>query len=260
MEGAREREPARFAALAAADPRVLALVIAEITSGETCFFREPAQLDWLRRAVLPRFEARRRAGQPPRLWSAGCATGEEAYSLAILVREAGWADRAMVLGTDVARPRLEAARRARYGRWSLRAVPEEMVARWFTRRGAHFRVVPRIRDAVTFRDHNLAAGDWPGGDSGIADMDVVLCRHVLVYLDPPTMLAVAERLLRTLAPEGWLLVGASDPALHELVSCEVVTTGAGVAYRRAAERASGASATFHPTLPAATTPSGGPAA
>lgn len=225
-------EPIELARRVAREDPVLDALLAEVTIGETYFFRESGQLDVLRDVVFPGFRARRGAARPLRVWSAGCASGEEPYTLAILLREGGWRNGFTVLGTDVARPRLHAAERGRYTRWSLRGVAEERVTRYFIQRGSHYFLRPELRAAVEFRPLNLADDGWPGGESGIGAMDVVLCRNVLIYFDRDTVAAVARRLLASLGDDGWLLLGASDPMLADLVPCETVVTGAGLAYRR----------------------------
>jgi chemotaxis protein methyltransferase CheR len=208
-------------------------VLAELTVGETYFFREPSQLALLGSHVLPDLRERRSADTPLRIWSAGCASGEEPYTIAILLREMGWVHPTRILGTDVARPRLEAARRARYTRWSMRGASEERVARWFERRGAQFQLDPSVCESVEFAPLNLIADDYPSAESGTAMQDVVLCRNVLIYFDMAGVEQIASRLLASLAPDGWLLLGASDPPLASLVPCEVMVLPGGIAYRRA---------------------------
>ena len=256
----RLADPLRLAKRAERDPEVLAAVLAEVTIGETYFFREPGQLDVIRDTVLPALRDRRSARLPLRVWSAGCATGEEPYTLAILLREAGWEGMATVLGTDLSRPRLAAAERARYTSWSMRGLAEERLDRYFLRRGKHFLLHPEIRAMVELRPLNLAEDSFPGGESGIGDMDVVLCRNVLIYFDRDTVAAVAGRLLASLSDDGWLFLGASDPMLTELVPCETVVTAAGLAYRRRRARAAVAVGGRRPAAALHTLGGGSPAA
>lgn len=152
--------------------------------------------------------------------------------MAILLRDAGLGDRASILGTDISLPRLARARRARYSAWSLRGVPEEIVRRDFRRHGKQYQLRGELREAVTFRPLNLAEESYPSLASGAWEMDLVLCRNVLIYLDPEVVAGVARRLMRSLSERGWLFLGASDPPLSGMVECEVVVTGSGVAYRR----------------------------
>ncbi len=208
-------------------------LLAELTVGETYFFREFAALDILEREVLP--AARRRAStaaRPLRIWSAGCASGAEPFSLAIRLRELGFTSPVSLLGTDVARPRLDAARRGRFTKWSLRGVSAERIARWFDARGPHFQLHPEITASVAFQQLNLIGGEYPTSEGG-EGQDLVLCRNVLIYFDMPSVRDIATRLLASLQPDGWLLLGASDPPLMDLVPCRLVMTPHGAAYRRA---------------------------
>src|SRR5688572_2242118 len=131
-------------------------LLTELTIGETFFLREPGQFEFLRSTVLPDLRAvvgHRRL----RLWSAGCATGEEAYSLSIVLHEAAWPGGASILGTDLASARLATARRGRYTAWSMRGVSEQIVSRYFERRGKQFILRADLRQSVDFRFLNLAS-------------------------------------------------------------------------------------------------------
>jgi chemotaxis protein methyltransferase CheR len=201
--------------------------------GETYFFRESGQLEFIRREVMPALLRRRSADAPVRAWSAGCASGEEPYSLAILLSELGLAARTRVLGTDLARARLAAAAEARYGRWSLRGVDDALVRRYFRERDGRYELAPEVRALARFAHLNLADHAAVQTKVGTGTMDLVLCRNVLIYLDEATVRRVAGHLLGALADDGWLFLGASDPSLADYVPCDVVVTGAGIAYRRA---------------------------
>lgn len=263
MARAGLRDPGALRTAVESGTAVLDDVIAELTIGETYFFREPRQLDVIRRVVLPELAQRSGPPRPIRMWSAGCASGEEPYSLAILLREAGWRGPAHILGTDLSAARLAAARRGRYTQWSFRGVPDAIVHRYFEAERKHFVLDPSVRALVEFRVLNLADDLYPSPASGAFGMDVILCRNVLIYFDAATVARVAARLLASLAEDGWLFLSASDPMLAGVVPCEVVVTEAGIVYRRATEasaRARSASlpAPF-PIVPPAPEPAGPPA-
>ncbi|MEX1051070.1 MAG: protein-glutamate O-methyltransferase CheR, partial [Gemmatimonadales bacterium] len=207
-------------------------LVADITVGETHFFRDTPQFDLIQNKVIPELLARRPADRPLRIWSAGCATGEEAYTLAIVAHELGLGDAARIVATDLSRAALAGARRGCYRRWSLRGVTPETEARYFEHHGDEFRFARELRDAVEFRYLNLAEDTYPSLASGIWGMDLILCRNVLIYFDAATVARVVGRLVRSLAPDGWLLLGASDPLATEFVPVDAVITTAGLAYRR----------------------------
>ena len=208
-------------------------VLAELTVGESYFFRDSAQLDLLTSEILPARMAAYGPSRPLRIWSAGCASGEEPHTLAIMLREQRWPHPARIIGTDIARPRLAAARRGRYTRWALRGVTDARIATWFERHGTYYDLDPSIRESVEYRPLNLVHDDYPSGDAATGGFDLVLCRNVMIYFDLPTVAQIATGLLASLAPDGWLVLGASDPLLAHLVPCEVVVTASGIAYRRA---------------------------
>src|SRR5262249_24082640 len=156
---------ALYAQLASAEGRpALDELLEALTIGETHFFRNRAQFAALESHILPELIARRRDTRQLRVWSAGCASGEEPYSLAIAIERqlpdvADW--QVLILATDINRQALEKARRGVYGAWSFREVPPEVQASYFIPRGREFEIVPRVRERVTFAYLNLAAEGYP---------------------------------------------------------------------------------------------------
>ncbi len=233
MQAARISDPSTYVARLDREVDLLDALVAEITIGETHFFRDAEQWALLRATIFPSLLRHRSRERPLRIWSAGCATGEEPYTAAIVIHELGAASIGHIIGTDLSRRALSAARRGVYTRWSLRGVPNETEQAYFRRAGRRYELAPAIRDSVEFRYHNLAADALPSVSAGLAAMDVVLCRNVLIYFDHATLPAVAQRLLDSLSDDGWLILGASDPPIAGLVRCEVHVTGSGLAYRKA---------------------------
>ncbi len=182
----------------------------ELTVCETYFFRNQEQFHALAEVVFP---ARMRVARTPpalRVMSAGCASGEEAYSIAIAAREAiadpSWsiAIRAVDLNPDV----LARAARGRYSAWSLRETPPQIRARWFCHSGRDMIVADTVRAGVTFELGNLASDDpqlWP-----TSAYDVIFCRNVLMYFSPDQMRAAVARIARSLAPGGFLFLGHAE--------------------------------------------------
>jgi chemotaxis protein methyltransferase CheR len=217
----------------AASEHVFDDLIAEMTVGETYFFRDPDHFEFIRQEVLPDIRRRRGIAHVLRAWSAGCASGEEAYSLAILLGEERMDRTASILATDISRAVLAKARKGVYGEWSLRC-PRPGLERHFSRQGNRFVLAEPIRRAVTFEYQNLAADDVAGCAGNAPAMDLVLCRNVLIYIEPERIPAIAQRLFASLAEGGWLITGPSDPLLSSHAPFDVALTPAGVFYRRAA--------------------------
>jgi chemotaxis protein methyltransferase CheR len=190
--------------------------------GETYFFREPAVFHVLEYEVLPPLiAARRLRGKRLCLWSAGCCSGEETYSLAILLHRlipdfADWD--ITVLGTDIHPDFLQRARLAAYRDWSFRNVPEWIRQRYFTLDDQGCYVLhDEIARRVRFAALNLVDETFPYAGNGTEDVDILLCRNVLMYFSPARAKQVAGRLRRALAGDGWLVVGQAE-AGHELFS------------------------------------------
>ncbi|MBI4637216.1 MAG: tetratricopeptide repeat protein [Candidatus Rokubacteria bacterium] len=187
-----------------------------LTVGETYFFRDHALFEALEQRVLPSLiEARRsEAILRLRLWSAGCATGEEPYSLAILLDRllpdcSEWV--LTILATDINPNALDVARRGLYREWSFRDTPQWIRDRYVHRRGAEtFEVDPRIRRMVTVAPLNLAEDGYPSVVTNTSAMDVILCRNVLMYFTPEAQRGTVARLHRALVSGGWLAVSPAE--------------------------------------------------
>jgi chemotaxis protein methyltransferase CheR len=221
---------------------VLETLVGDLTVGETHFFRNRPQFEALEHHILPEIIERRRATRRLRLWSAACSTGEEPYSLAILVDRllpdrSGWDVR--ILATDINRAALERARRGRYGAWSFREVPAEVVSSYFVHHDPGFEVAGPIREAVSFASLNLADDRWPSAATGTAELDLVLCRNVLIYFGEELTRRVAAKLHGALADGGWLLVAPAELSLEVFRRFAVRNLGGAVAYRKAAPERTG---------------------
>jgi chemotaxis protein methyltransferase CheR len=230
-------DPAQYQRRVATDDAVLDDLIVELTVGETYFFREPGQFEFLRTTVLPEIRSRRGDDHVIHAWSAACASGEEAYSLAILFLEEGLARRCHLLATDISRAALEKAWRASFGPWSLRDEGAAIARPYLIPGGGRFTVSEAVRRLVTFEYLNLALDIYPSLATGTRGMDVIFCRNVLIYFDRETVRAVARRLFASLAEGGWLLTASSDPPLGGEAPFETVVTDRGVFYRRGAAAA-----------------------
>ncbi|RMG39501.1 MAG: hypothetical protein D6725_05065, partial [Planctomycetota bacterium] len=208
---------------------------AELSIGETYFFREPAHFEILRKHVFDQWA--RDCSQPLTIWSAACASGEEPYSAAIVAHEAGLGDRVRIIGTDISHRALTKAREAVYRPWSLRGLAADRARPYLAPQpDGRWKVKRRIREMVTFDRLNLANDPYPAVSRGLVDVQVIFCRNVLIYFDPDVIAAVARKLYDTLAPGGWLFLGASDPSLARHAPFELVMTDGGIAYRKSTAR------------------------
>ncbi|HVE97808.1 MAG TPA: CheR family methyltransferase [Mycobacteriales bacterium] len=216
------------------------LLINEVTIQETHFFRNPPQFRALRQHVLPGLvRAAATGSRRLRIWSAGCSTGEEPYSIAMLVRELvplldGWDIK--VMATDISTRALDAARVGRYTSRSLGVADPEDVARWFIRDGGDYVVRPEVRELVEFRRHNLVADPPPFGDEPI---DLVLCRNVTIYFSRDTTRTLMARLHQRLADGGYLFLGHSETLWQVNDQFRLVTLGDAFVYRRDGEGSAG---------------------
>jgi chemotaxis protein methyltransferase CheR len=213
-------------------PKTLETVISRIVVGETYFFRDPAHFQLLANRILPELSTIRASDHRWRVWSAGCASGEEAYSLAIWFSERGLANRLELLASDVSRVLLDQAVCGKYTRWSLRGPWAERVRPYLRDcEKGRWEVCEAVRRMPAFKAINLAQPGYPSTTSGTTDFDVIFCRNVLMYFRPETAAMTARRLAAALAPGGWLITGGADPPLAG-AGLESVVTSAGVIYRR----------------------------
>jgi len=188
----------------------LSALARELTVGETYFFRHVDQFLALREVALPERLSARAASRSLRLLSAGCASGEEPYSLAILLRERGIEPgfEVAVHGVDLNPESLAKAARGLYSPWALRETPEDIRGRWFTQEGRDFRLNKALRESVHFAQHNLvldAPSLLPAGC-----FDVIFCRNVLMYFTTEQATGIVARLARALAPGGFLFLGHAE--------------------------------------------------
>ncbi|TAF57096.1 MAG: hypothetical protein EAZ61_02260 [Oscillatoriales cyanobacterium] len=200
------------------------LIIQQISITESYFFRDRGQFQLLRDHVLPQVIAERRqiaqaCGQQPRLriWSAASSTGEEPYSLAIVVWEllpdlADWDVR--IVGTDINEAALATARKATYSDWSFRQVDPAIRDRYFKHRispvDRPWKLDPNIAKLVRFYPLNLSQPCYPNAELDLVDLDLILCRNVFIYLDGQTIRNILDRMARTLNLTGYLLTAHAE--------------------------------------------------
>ena len=191
---------------------------------ESFFDRDLEQLRFVDEVILP--ELAQAAPGKLRVWSAACAAGEEAYTLAFMLARRGMFERASVLGTDLSEAALARARAGHYRAWSTRLGSATPAAQYLVATDAQSQVPARFVERVTFSRLNLVEDAYPGGQH------LILCRNVLIYFDPRSVEIVATKLAAALDPDGWLVVGPSEPRLDELAPLDLVINDRGLFYRR----------------------------
>ncbi len=198
--------------------RLWADLINHLTVGETYFFRDSLQTALLRDQILPELIHIHLADRRLRLWSAACATGEEPYSLAILLKEIlpevdSW--QVTILATDINREYLKRARQGYYRKWSFRQTEPAMLAKYFAWDGSRYALAAEIKAMVTFRYLNMAEPAYPSSANNTHSLDLIMFRNMAIYLPETLVSQISERLYRALTDGGWLMVGAAE-LNHEL--------------------------------------------
>lgn len=196
------------------EPNLASRVVEALLNNETYFFRDRAPFDLLARSALPALAQRNAASKRIRIWSAGCSTGQEVYSLAMMFAEeplkwAGWT--IDIIGTDVSGSAVERARCGTYSQFEVqRGLAITQMIKWFDETPDGWRASERLRRMIRFQIHNLLeAPPHPG------QFDIVLCRNVLLYLNAETRERAFDRLASAMAPPGWLMLGAGETVIGQ---------------------------------------------
>lgn len=204
-------------------------IVEALANGETQFFRDRAAFDMLRTHLLPKLIAARTATRTLVIWSAACSTGQEPYSIALLLNEyfpelAGWDVR--IVATDFSEEHLARAQAGRYSDYEIsRGLPKALLARWFHRQGEDWVIESVVRERVQFMPMNLVR-TWPQ----VFLVDLVLLRNVMIYWDVATKRSVLERTREVLLPHGALVLGAAETTLRIDERYERVAVGSACYY------------------------------
>lgn len=188
-------------------------IVEAMTTNETSFFRDVAPFDALREHVLPDMIARRAAQKSLRIWCGAASTGQEPYSLAMLIREhfpalASW--RVEIVATDISREVLDRARTGRYSQLEVnRGLPASLLVKYFEKDGIAWRVKAPLRAMITYREMNLI-GNWTGVDNA----DIVMMRNVLIYFDVAIKKQILANVRRVLRPDGYFMLGSAESTMN----------------------------------------------
>jgi chemotaxis protein methyltransferase CheR len=202
------------------DSPVLMHLVSGITIGETYFFRDSHQMKLLQEILLPQIIAKKRKqGELSlRIWSAGCATGEEIYTVMMMIHEM-LSDRRrwtlQLIGTDINTVSLQKAMIGNYTQWSMRTIPAHYKHKFFTEEDNHYQISDDIRKDVSFSYLNLNDDYYPSIANGTNAQDLILCCNVLIYFDNFHIEQLMKKLSTSLVTGGYLILGASDPVVLE---------------------------------------------
>ncbi|WP_188260096.1 CheR family methyltransferase [Azospirillum tabaci] len=194
------------------DEALLRDITEAMTTNESSFFRDQKPFDQFKQIVLPRLLEARSAKRSIRIWSAACSSGQEAYSLAMLLNEdsaklAGW--RIEIVGTDISAEMVERSKSGIYTQFEVqRGLPIQMLVKHFKQQGDKWQISQQLRQMVSFREFNLL-----GDLSGLGQFDIVFCRNVLIYFDQPTKTKVLEAIARQMPQDGVLYLGGAETVL-----------------------------------------------
>jgi chemotaxis protein methyltransferase CheR len=206
-------------------------IVERVTTNETYFFREGYQLAAFKDEILPALAESERRGRRLTIWSAGCSTGEEAYTIAILLLESGlfggWDVR--IFGSDISRRVLQAARKGAYGRGSFRTTEPRILRRYFREVDGRHQVREEVRQMVSFGQINLF--DEPM-TAIVGEVDIVFCRNVLIYFNHESRRKVIDTLHRKLIRGGFLLLGHSESLINVTTAFELVHLKNDMVYRK----------------------------
>ena len=186
-----------------------------LTIGETSFFRDKNIYNELEKHVLPELiNSRRKTGKHIRIWSAGCSSGEEPYSIAILLHKMipDLKDRSIsILATDINPRALKKAKEGIYNKWSFRGTPKWVKDGYFSKTNENsYKIKPYIKKMVSFSYHNLAKDPYPSLLNNTTAIDIIFCRNVIMYFRPQLVKKIIKRFYRSLLNRGWLLVSGSE--------------------------------------------------
>jgi chemotaxis protein methyltransferase CheR len=202
-------------------------VVEAMTTNETLFFRDLAIFDALRKTVIPRIMQAKGAGRKLSIWSAAASTGQEAFSLGMMLNEMGIRPGEVeILATDLSEQVLERARKGRFLQIEVnRGLPSSYLLKYFRQNGLEWEIDAAIRNMVTFRSMDLRQSM-----RGMGPFDIVLCRNVLIYFDVGTKKAILDQIRGTLQPGGTLVLGCAETIinLHDGFSTE--TIGGAIVY------------------------------
>jgi chemotaxis protein methyltransferase CheR len=229
---------AEFLAVGEQGSAELDVLTAELTIGETYFFRDQEQFAAIRDIILPDILERNQFSRQLRIWSAGCATGAEPYSLAILLgreladRTAGW--QVGIYATDLNRSYLTQAAEGKFQGWALRSTSDEVKRECFSNEGLIWTIHPRYKQWISFHHMNLVGSEFRTPLTAGTHFDLILCRNVMIYFAPEVARRLIGQFHHCLGDEGWLVVGAVEHNLENYKAFRTVNAAGTTLYQKTA--------------------------
>ena len=227
---------AEFLAVGEQGSAELDVLTAELTIGETYFFRDQEQFAAIREIILPDILERNRFSRQLRIWSAGCATGAEPYSLAILLgreladRIAGW--QVSIYATDLNRSYLTQAAAGQFQGWALRSTSDEVKRECFSNAGLIWTIHPRYKQWISFHHMNLVGSEFCTPWTAGTHFDLILCRNVMIYFAPEVARRLIGQFHQCLGDEGWLVVGAVEHNMENYAAFRTVNAAGATLYQK----------------------------
>ncbi len=219
--------PAEYYAILIRDREELKLLLDSVTTNLTRFFRNQAHFDAIEHFVVPELLKLRASERKLRFWSAGCSTGEEPYTIAMLLKHilpAGW--NYEVTASDISLKSLMVGKEGFYPETRVQGIPDEYLAKYFEKRPNGYQIKDEIKKTIRFDYHNLK------NDSGQRGLDVVFCRNVLIYFDEAAQKATIERFWDAMAPKSFLFIGHSESLFGMNTKFEFVKTDWACFYKK----------------------------
>jgi chemotaxis protein methyltransferase CheR len=210
----------------------IVILVDNLTTNETYFFRESPQLQAFSEEILPELRQAHADRKVLRIWSAGCSTGEEPYTIAMLLLESGdwWRDwQVDILGSDINQRVLHTARKGVYKKTSHRVTSPEMLSKYFVEENGDYRIVDIVKELVSFSSVNLLD---PYKTSLITNMDIIFCRNVIIYFDKEAKKTVIESFYQKLREGGYLLLGHSESLINISNAFELRTLKNDMVYQK----------------------------
>lgn len=219
--------PAEYYSILIKDHEELKVLLDSVTTNLTRFFRNQAHFDAIEHFVVPDLLKLRQAERKLRFWSAGCSTGEEPYTIAMLLKELmppGWSFE--IIASDISLKSLMVGKEGFYNESRIQGIPEPYLDKYFEKRPNGYQVKDDLRKTIRFDYHNMK------NDSGLRNLDVVFCRNVLIYFDEAAQKASIERFWDAMAPKSYLFIGHSESLFGMNTKFEFVKTDWACFYKK----------------------------